>query len=632
LGLTSNSIRVALFLFLIAPLVLAGMTRSDISDAENALNVKGFDAGNAYSIYQSDAVNLYSGNLIISDTDVNLPGRNGLDVVIKRQYNSNVFLHYNKYTSADASDSCITYPSSCSVFGAESSKICDDCNFINDPYYANYCYTSGTPSDAVATTFIKPRSMGRGWTMNVFNRIKDPTPIVYMDAKYKVPGRDFWNGGAVKANFLSTFGITTLSMVLDENEEQLIYPSLFSNSDTDKTNQFWGVDVQLVEPIRNSNNTDANFTVFTSDKSPVEMRYNISQKIVGGETIYNVVPTNGTYYDKVGTKYEFSHYVPYRGPYDDLPFNDAHSHPDIKRCFTDWAENPYAGLYLTRVIDTYGNYIKYNYLVIAGNNTPFLDNITDTLGRVIKFYYRTGDPELYKRLQKICYPNFENTTICVHYTYEEDAPYSGTRPLLREVQLKKNNVPLAPSTNYTYTTDFFHDTQELSDIRAPTGAWTHYRYLSLIGAPSLNYVFPMGSDWYDSQGPKKRAVHEKTVWLWDEDTGRESATTYYYVLPVFTGFDSITPYTMVTNPNGLSTIHNYYPATVMPNKINMGNPEASVGGMIDNQCDPWKSGRCRDDECTEIYYVYDNNPYGAWCASAPKKTKTFSVVQNDNSK
>ena len=63
-------------------------TTQSITDPGNGLSGPNLGAGWVQNAFQSGEVNLPQGNLQLSETDLSLPGKNGLDVTIRRTYNS----------------------------------------------------------------------------------------------------------------------------------------------------------------------------------------------------------------------------------------------------------------------------------------------------------------------------------------------------------------------------------------------------------------------------------------------------------------------------------------------------------------------------------------------------------------
>ena len=197
-----------------------------IADAEAALNTNGFDAGTAFDFGLNDVVNLFNGNLIITETDVYLPGRNGLDVAITRQYNSNIFLHVNQYGGSS------------SMCDKEDEVVCPDCN-INaniDGWAMGGC----SNQDPEKSRWIQPKLLGRGWDLD-YGRLKDPTQLIY-DNYYNVELGNI-GGGIPGTRGFPLRGTTGFSLVMGNNEVPLFVPEKFIPTTTGSRNIPWGVDL-----------------------------------------------------------------------------------------------------------------------------------------------------------------------------------------------------------------------------------------------------------------------------------------------------------------------------------------------------------------------------------------------------
>lgn len=627
-------------LFSIVTLFLLGsgaaIERYQISDAEKALNAPSFSSGNAFEVSQTGNVGLFSGNLFMSSTDVSLNGRAGLGFSIVREYNSNIFLHFNRMESSSClSENGALEKQLCTSQGwgtANCNKVCPNCLVFES------LTEIGAPArcsidDARASSFIKPKLLGRGWDMT-FGKIQDPTELA----------------STVNEGLFGTFnrllpknGVNTQSLILNNRPMQLYLPSSFKLNNPDLAGSTWSADASYIDaPFAAWNEAHETispykFTLFTSDGSPVFMTY-LKAGDEWGEYYY---PEQATYFDRSGKRYHFTNYVRFRGPYDDLPDTDTSNINNLysEEIFSDWAQNPYAGLYLTEISDTFGNFIRINYACnIAGygnypnpcpDGSPFISSITDTFGRSITFNYYP-DPNgvpLYRRLKSICYPTYNSETVqtdCIHYYYEDyngDTYQSSKRPLLLQVQLEdQNGVSRGiPATTYSYDEFFDEDwgspnqnynSQELSKITYPTGGSVEYDFSFIDSWPVLNYVF--GYNDPSSSSFKKRAIVEKR----EISNGKTNKWNYDYQFPQVTTFkmEDVKPYVIVTDPLQKSKISYFYPVTVMPTSINTGG---GMGGMLKSACD----SQCSD----RIDYVQCDCPGPGCVTVCPRVTTTCNT-------
>ena len=230
--------------------------------------------------------------------------------------------------------------------------------------------------------------------------------------------------------------------------------------------------------------------------------------------------------DLQGTKYIFSHWVPLGTPVEgsrpnyplacepkdplteeNIPWSDVD--PQARARLDE--QHQYAGnLYLTKIIDVYGNYINVSYYgekqrqgmdfdITYGS--PFIKEIEDTLGRKIKFNVSNWNSQN-ARLKSITYEGFKGP-VKYEFTYSgdlEDNPYSCTcnsgnptadsicnnvcnaGALLTKVEIKnKDGDLLYPATTYEYYNnqgekDFF----KLKKINSPDKGIVEYNYKDIL--------------------------------------------------------------------------------------------------------------------------------------------------------
>lgn len=511
---------------LVLPSVLADQ-QARITGSESQLNLPGFSAGNAFSFSFGDTVNLHTGNLIVTATDVYLPGRNGLDLSVTRQYDSNIYLHWNQCPKAgegwDHQDPglgttvcekafslkywCQNYCPDCYC-----DSLCDNCNPYTNPFFHSCC----SYADQEVTSLKRPGWLGLGWSLDL-GKIKDPTQL-FVDQQVGFD-HNFVYGVPEK-------GINSLRLVLNNAEKSIITPYYFKSDALSGTGPAWGSDLNNDE-----NPNDNIYVAYLDDLSPIRFKH---------DSIYNVpsnppnfpnapiikagIPFSAEYY-KDGAKYLFNHYVPFCGAFDDIPYIDTPGNCVFQGQgnvggywdpykYYKWAQDPYAGLYLTAVMDSVGNYMTINYSVewkdacpssktcyngvsctsncyyggdwpgtfwslihpnyidrneidddYLFDNSPFITEITDTLGRVIKFC--TDDPgktpqqcdnllegnPIDGRLKWIKYPNYNGIPIYVVYYY------TGTDDeLLDRVEVWANNLPPSGENQNLTTRYYYYDT------------------------------------------------------------------------------------------------------------------------------------------------------------------------------
>ncbi len=380
-----------------------------ITEAQGALNQKSFDAASAVGTTFSDSINPYTGALTVTQTDVYIPGRNGMDIQITRSYSSDVFLNINQYQSAvlDCGDKNIVAcdPTDPYVFCTTPDQISGNkldnrgLPTLGHTHHMTKC-DQGTNVYSASSSFKRPTALGVGWDINSFNKIKDPTTIVFKDT--------YGLGKHINYNYVSARGINSLSMVLNNNEEELILPAMYSIPDVDEfqDHSYWSNDVgdgvgkieNFADEITAAQNKHISpqsayfnsFAAYTSDLSPVFLNYpDINSLTSPGNSLEGGYAA--VYYAKNGNKYYFLHHVPFCGKYDDVQgiqrgscsYTSQLDEQDRIDLF-NWAENPYPGLYLTGIKDSFGNMIEYNYY----SGSPFVQRVTGPRsGAYVDFHY-----------------------------------------------------------------------------------------------------------------------------------------------------------------------------------------------------------------------------------------------------
>lgn len=521
------------------------MIQDQIIQSQNALNVKGFDAGSAVGTTFTDSINPYTGALMITQTDAVVSGRRGMDIIVTRQYSSNIFSNINQYNplSLPPSDCSGAGVNDIACDGSNPYETCETPNTITSPkinvltglvesthtQFMNRCHTD-TSKNQDASSYIRAKYLGRGWSMNYMeNKIRDPTPIVF---RTPTDIEKNTNPAAVRATltyqFLALRGINSISMSIDGNGQELIHPSMYATDPQiyDSENNLWSTSSQVDDAIHrtidsHSNSPDAQdtITLYTSSLSPVFIQYDTPENMANSPGSQGF---EATHYAKNGRKYTFNHYVPFCERYDDLaagkikalkaaskPLTEGNcydvyynnpavnpatvGHNDgINRLFS-WADNTYVGSYLTEITDSFGNTIDIQYwaggTAIKPINNPFVYRATNAGGHV-QFNFEKGDPnspftgpsdDINDRLKNLEFDGPKGDMIYRQYKYTTQGTTSV--PLL-EISFLSTDVGGAnkiPGTKYEYGYDSI--TGELTDVFLPTGAQVHYEYAWATSLP-----------------------------------------------------------------------------------------------------------------------------------------------------
>jgi len=517
----------------------ASMEATRIKEAQEAINTPAFDAGTAVGSGYSDTIDPITGALSISITDAVIPGRNGMNVEIVRKYDSNVFLSLNKKfvditpqqeASGDYVYEGVEQGSYFLCMGSDgngqNTYTCDNCyggtDWIVDGRNMDRCYFQNSDS----SSWKRPEYLGRSWTINYQEaRLKDPTPLLYgyFPAGTK-NGIQEYLSGPYGYKHVSARGISGLSVVTENGEQPLILPSTHTSPFDSSILVRWGFSTaydgsmdytgsypadELFQPndpiIRSqiqSGVSDIGLVAFTSSLDPVTIEYSVddlmSNQGLGcdwaeecfGNRCYLVpdgCPLNiqdapwgvsldtATLQSKNGRQYDYTHYVEYCSEFDDYRCHDI---PSIhRRRYTNWAENPYPGLYLTKITDQFGNYIEIDYL---GEGNPFIETITAPGGLQARFDYYCSFDDVDTRLYEVLVPNGEGENMYVVYEYYPD------KPLLKKSYMKNHARNIISGTTYEYEYD--EETQELIRVKLPTGAIVEYTYDWMYTMPAIDYL------------------------------------------------------------------------------------------------------------------------------------------------
>ncbi|MFH0971505.1 MAG: hypothetical protein V1835_02960 [Candidatus Micrarchaeota archaeon] len=544
----------ALFLFLLLSMNFAAaeeplLASARIKDAQNALNVNGFNANSALSGVVSsgfrDSINPVTGALSITMTDAVVKGRNGMDVVLTRQYSSNVFLNINQGAAVVCDnpngENDLTSPA-----------VCSDCMTPSSiPYLSGntrYMDRCANIQGLESASFIRPKYLGRGWKLNYLeNRIKDPTPLAYDEFEFSLTAYR---------------GINSLGMVTDNVEQQLILPAAFApnniifNPGTDPIYSGWvysdpgprwtvGTTIgQTPNSVYKAQNGVLQgslyaprtyyYVAYTDDLSPVNMIYRKAASALWPPM--DISMHSAIYHAKDGRTYGYTWNVPFCGKFDDMTTEAMRLGSGDEFCYDldgdqlakskimAWTENAYPGVYLTHILDSFGNMMQISYKKNLLSQSPFIDSIfIPGLGsNSVNFYYDQSPVTIDSKLKQIGVPNPKGgAQNQVLYRYESIGSPVPTK-LLRascigpswatgdDIQLASyGSDPCYSGTKYIYGYDTV--SQELTYVKLPTGAEITYTYDWQDQVPSydpLATYFTQEFGFYDME---KRVVVKKTI-------------------------------------------------------------------------------------------------------------------------
>ncbi|MBI2045689.1 hypothetical protein HYT23_06530 [Candidatus Pacearchaeota archaeon] len=624
-------------LFLILSLeisfVSAAANTYTVKQSEATLNVQGFNAGNAFDFSFGDSVNLFSGNLVITATDIYLPGRNGLDVALTRQYNSNIFLHRNQCNtlndptrgeSGGNGGSAI-----CSRNALTHSTACQNCDVPSSVSGIHTPNQQCCGKDTLASSWKRAKLLGRGWDMD-YGKVKDPTPLFFQDLRRYV---DFPTGIPMQ-------GINSLSLVLQNSESEVVLPSKFKLGDIENYPFSWGTNLwsgmygdifyapdtgewynpatqrPMIYALAEGSLTEPAYAIYTGyiagSSSPLTLIYSRDPSR-GNNGIGTMIPPEKTWpiaatLTSNGLLYEFNKIVRFCESYDDLDYlpggdqesqrckpQSYYSNPDNP--YT-WAENPYAGLYLSKIYDKAGNFISVKYFsegydsqnvnanVVSEESSPYISRITDTFGRDINFM--TSGLDINAKLDWINYPNYRGDLMYVDYIY--NSFQEGTAPaytLLKEIHIKDSSLnDVLPPTKYTYDSN----TQELTGITYPNGLSVSYVYADVdfltINLNEYSVDPGIESAYFDLNGrmTKHRAVIQRRVSVPEENGGQPYIWSYAYSTEGFPGSDYPLSVTTVTDPLGNKVVHKFIPPTARMSYLNAGSDVNYYDWSSDYEC------------------------------------------------
>lgn len=267
--------------------------------------------------------------------------------------------------------------------------------------------------------------------------------------------------------------------------------------------------------------------------------------------------------DLSGTKYYFNHWVSIGdGPIQNGLAGQYNSNKDpasqqpivwsdiganAQYVNHEYRQDPYYGVYLTKIEDIHGNYIKVEYSQMTQRDvndpnslnygfndafhpvtygSPLISKITDTLGREINFYY-TGTG-LNSKLDYITYTNVNNGINKINFVYKGESNLYGcpvptnscpvgipsdicdtNKLLVAKVTLNQNNQQLENPTCYDYNENY-----QIKRLIYPTGGSTEYFY------NNINHITPVENIEY------RPIVRTLTKKRWIDSTGTESTYSY----------------------------------------------------------------------------------------------------------
>lgn len=605
-----------------------------VTSAQNALNARGFDAASAVGTTFTDSISPYTGTLTVTLTDVFVRGRNGLNIQLTRSYNSNVFLNVNQrpgggtFTCDNPNNFACDVQNPvefCTVPDRLSNDHLDDGGLAMNPGVGetrpmNTCDDGGYQQPS---SFKRPGILGFGWDMTP-GKFVDPTLLLFEIAN------DGTSRKTLQYRYISARGINSMGLIIDNNKQDLILPSMYRENPTSEIElmpslSFWSNDVgndgeikfysygddingvgipndevdDNIVMAQNENfgrailaNQGRTFPVYTSDLSPVFLTYpslsDLMRISVGGKlgALVTTGEYKAVYYDKAGKEYQFDHHVTFCSKFDDMR---GYSNPGFcssiyakylvkwkwENIF-NWAENPYPGLYLTKVTDMFGNQISYTYRGSSSDPSPFINTVTGPNGNIVTFGYGTPTPsgvdsggalDINSKITYIKYPNPSIPGAFLHsvYRYSQPKP-KGTIPFTPtlngrgecEAYLENSydqDIPAAcscggiiggnqictieevdaipllefscvstqpncvrPSEVVAGTLYRYHydpETRELIQVDLPTGAKIKYEYAWAHNLPAFD-LLAVNDDLSDYQTMSKRVIVSRTVFNSDE--------------------------------------------------------------------------------------------------------------------
>ncbi|MBU0893842.1 MAG: hypothetical protein KKF48_03400 [Nanoarchaeota archaeon] len=625
-------------------------------DAQDAMNIKSFDAASAVGSAFTDSIDPYTGALTLTQTDVYVPGRNGMNIKLTRQYNSNIFLNLNQELGLyDCKVNTIACPE-CKTPDYIWGKYLDYNGLITDNVYPLRSMNKCSYSGQEGSSYTRHKFLGWGWDMNP-GKIEDPTALMF-DASEGA-------GSHITYRYLSSKGVDSLKMTLDNNEQQLILPSMYRpNKMTEFTGitgsflncSLWSTNVgnpagiiysiqdELVSiqnhifhygPPNNNNSplvVDNTFTAYTSDFSPLFLSFypipDITATYPGDEGLQQA-----TFYGKDGREYIFTQQVPFCNNYDDMRPETPTDRLCLDIYSTDlvdmeerenlfrWSENPYAGVYLTGVIDTFGNQIDYVYLDQGGTYNPLtaspliksVGNARSAYGGRVEFYYIGEDGgdctemtcDVDARLKSIRFPSetgCDDLPCDLYRIYNYDDPDDPF--LLTSTYVSDSRTGSAlTGTKYEFEygdpdyteTPTQKITKELTRIKLPTGAIIEYTYAWAENIPSYDisrldpsyFNNPTASQNLDTKITKRVVAVRRIInggscpskTLPGNIVSGGSSCAWVYQYKKNMNSDGLLELeTTIYDPFGEKTIYNFFPSATTP--INYRLQTASISEDI----------------------------------------------------
>lgn len=511
-----------------APAYFSQSSDSSLSAGVLSFSDKGFDPNQPYAgNHEVGTVNLYSGTLTRAEMDYALGGRNGMSIGVQRVYNSNIF----KSIGTDNPNTAIP---------------------AIDEFQAG-------------TRLNKPGPFGHGWSGWHYGRILSPMYFV-CDMNNQISEWQWEKPDGSRATF-----------IYDVNDE---FVGDWRLSD--------GSRVEFINPKEHfpQDDTGIELIVITS---PDGTKYIFSHHVypaigyIDGNKIFNVpggiyleadavscVATDprglgATWAGPTNTANEPGYAI---NTYTDLYHNGPYPATNYESSTVD---NHLAGIYLTRIEDVHGNYIKLSYdeqnyrdfdQFIALQDqygqynsfngqqlgyklsfgSPYVSEVRDNMGRNILYEYLRGDGKKpwQKRISKVIYANSKGEEQYLEYTYGMPAIVnsgnyvacvnSPTNPsnllgicvndgFLRTVTLKDSEGnTLLPPTNYSYDSN----TGELTQVFFGSGGSVKYAYTT-----NKEYFYDQGGS--DLPGSNniilRRTLHKMSV---TENPSKPPIDTYYF--------------------------------------------------------------------------------------------------------
>ena len=456
-----------------------------VTALEDRLRATGFEPDSIhFTSNLDDNIDLFSGNLVISQIDISLPGRNGLDVFVKRVYNSKIWDHW-----------------------------------LSDTVHADYL-DKGT-SDS---------GFGLGWSF-YFARISPHSDPFNCWNGQESPNADYktvfayepyvWLGDGTKREIIMTADCSDFDKMeaitsdFSKNEEPCGKPQGINiHIPTTTAGTLWQATGNPQVEIRKAELYDC-----WEYENAVNFSYYVPWGVWYIPGTYNIWAQE-VLTTRSGLRYYFNHLS---GGYNHVTkIEDTNGNYITIQYYGQPKEYYHSATPPTNLNDYYGG---------TANPTPYIYKIIDTIGREIYFHVPAdivnsyGWPNNYKpAYDYITYKDSNGDTIKIAFGYEDTSiNISGQwidSGYLVNVSFYKNGVLLRPPTKFEY----YSNTGELKKIIYSTGGIVSYEYD--VG------LYPHHSaDCWPAEGGESneyvKVVKKRTVKTSTSDPGVEWNYDYY---------------------------------------------------------------------------------------------------------